>query len=64
MRTASLSREKILSGVREEVKSYSNFQAIMDKVEQDGHLLPVLESFKRIFEDEIMFAHRGFLNRT
>ena len=50
---------EVLGKVKEQVSSYHNFEAILEKVEQDNYLRLFFDSFKRVFEDEMSFAYRG-----
>lgn len=47
--------------VKEEVGAFQNFQAIIEKAEQDDYLGQVNENFRRIFEQEMFFAFKSEL---
>lgn len=64
MNTLDWNISEVISKVKEEVGAYHNFQAILEKVEQDNYLRLFFESFKRIFEEEISFAYKGELKRV
>ena len=49
------------SRVKEEVGAFQNFQAIVEKAEQDDYLGQVNENFRRIFEQEMFFAFKSEL---
>lgn len=52
------------SKVKNEVRVFSNVGCILDKVEQDGNLMLISNTFQQIFQKEFMYAVFGYIIRT
>lgn len=50
--------------VKNEIKIFANVPCILDKVEQDGHLMLISNTFQQIFNREFVYAVFGRLKRT
>ena len=50
--------------VKEELRVFNNFSAILDKADNDGYIKLILESLSEIFNNELNFAIKGNLTRA
>ncbi len=50
--------------IKDELRVFQNFTAILDKVDNDGYVKKITESLNEIFKNEVGFAIKGTLNRT
>lgn len=64
MTTASLDIPEFTKKVKEELRVFSNFSAILNKADNDGYIKIILESLGDIFRNELNFAIKGRLSRT
>lgn len=54
----SIDSNSFFSNLCDELRIFSNFDAIINKVDRDGHFPLFFDNFKRIFEREVIFAHQ------
>lgn len=50
--------------VKEELRVFNNFSAILDKADNDGYIKMILDSLNEIFNNELNFAIKGKLSRA
>lgn len=55
---------KFAKMIKEELKIFNNFSAILEKTETDGYMQKIAESLILVFNSEIKFALKGKLIRT
>lgn len=53
----------LIQRTREEASGLQSFAAIFEKVEQDGTLRVFSETFRRVLDQELVFAYQGNLTR-
>lgn len=50
--------------IKDELRIFSNFSAILEKAENDGYIKILSESVREVFQQEIDFAIKGKLIRA
>lgn len=64
MQLSSKDYPKFAKRIKEELKIFNNFSAILDKTETDGYMQRIAESLSLVFSSEITFAIKGKLKRV
>ena len=50
--------------VKDDLRVFNNFAAILDKADHDGYIRIIFESLNEIFKNEINFAIKGMFIRV
>lgn len=64
MTQPSLDASELTRKIKEELRVFNNFSAILEKAENDGYISVIVGSLSEIFKNELNFAVKGLLRRT
>lgn len=64
MHTVAKHQNKLSKHIKEELKIFNNFSAILEKADVDGYIQRITESVSWVFSSEIGFAVKGGIKRA